>query len=224
MKRKEIVLGAVLSIFILVSTSVLANTIQSDIQSVNNETLIIENDDPKELLFQTIEDMALDGNIRKILENTDLELNIDKEIFRILLTKLFLQNPTLLISLLFTHPIFSIDYLNYAYGIGRKLSYSFSLSEMKVLKDCIHIKNPRISDELSLIIKDDDRLNEKIEQLTDLNCGCNTYSSEAIYWDFPIICGILAILFFIGLFASIVLGIDFIITIADFLGKAFNCW
>jgi len=56
----------------------------------------------------------------------------------------------------------------------------------------------------------------------DNGCGC--YEQDKLYPDFPRICGFFAILFFIGLFASFVLGIDFIVTIADNLGKALHCW
>jgi hypothetical protein len=56
----------------------------------------------------------------------------------------------------------------------------------------------------------------------DNDCGC--YEQDELYPEFSRICGFLAILFFIGLFASIVLGIDFIVTIADNIGRAFNCW
>ena len=211
MKRKEIIFGVVLSVFILVSTPVFANNIQSDIQSSNNDTLIIENDDPKELLFQTIGDMTINEDIQNLIENSEFEITVNKETFRILFTKLFLQNPKLLISLLFTRPILPKDYLNYAYNIGGKLSSSLSSSEMKSITDCFHINNQGALDEV-------------IEKLSDLNCGCNKDNSEFVDWDFPIICDILGGILVLCVFLIYVLNLGKIIyTITYILGDLFNC-
>jgi len=224
MIRKKIVLGAILSVVILMSSSVLASSIQLDKKSVNNDDILtIGKDNSKELLFQVIEDMTLNENICKILEHTDLELSVDKEIIqKTLLKQQFFINPFLLITLFLNRPRVSNDYLDYMYTVCSTVFHSLSFPEMKTLTNNIEV-NPLISEKICLIIQDDDALNEKIEQVSYVSCDCNRYDSGSFFWDFPIICDILAIAFIIGLFILLTIGDDTLILIAGNLGDIFNC-
>lgn len=222
MRRKENVVGTLLSVFILLSTSVLASTIQSDFNLENNGPLKIENEDTINLFFQTIDEMVLDVDIQKFIENNEIKIDIDKYNTKILYLYLVLYNPTLLILFRLNQPILSENNIKYIYRMVKELSCTYSISEMKSLNDCVTVQNSEMLNEVSIMIENNDNLNEKIKKIIDLNCDCNFENS--ISFDFPVICSILSALLIIGILLSMWFDIDLIGIIAQYLGQIFNCW
>jgi len=70
MKGKKMVLGAFLSVFVLMSTPLLVNAVQIDIQSLSKDNI---KGKPKELLFTL--DVARDRDIGKFIGVHEIELN-----------------------------------------------------------------------------------------------------------------------------------------------------
>ena len=224
MKRKQIVLGAALSVFILVSTPVLANTIKTEIRSPLNNTSTEDAIKPKELLFQTIVDIAENKDIQNLFGNSEFEIELNKGESTLLLMKLFMKNPKLLFSILFVHPVLSKDYLNYAYGMGLEISDTLDELDIELTVDSIHVKNPRMQEEIFNIIEGNNELNKKMEEISYLTCGCDNDNTEFTNWDFPIICDILGAIAIFGLFIGLIFGGPGIIfIIAEVLGEIFNC-
>ena len=224
MKRKKIVLGVVLSVFILVSTPALANIVQTEIQSPSKDTLIEDEINPKELLFQIIMDMAENKDIQKIVENSEFEIELNKEKSTLLFIKLFLKNPKVIFSMFFSRPVLSKDYLNYVYNLGLKISETLDESDIELAVDSIHVKNPRIQEEIFNIIEGNNELNKKMEKISHLTCGCNNDNAEFTNWDFPIICDIVSAIVVFGFLIFFVFDGPGIIYITGLiLNKIFNC-
>ena len=226
MKQREIILGAALSTFILVNISVLANIVQMETIPSSKNNSITDKINPEDLLFQTIIDITENKDIQNILGNSEFEIELNKTKTTLLIMKLFMKNPKIFFSILLPHSISSKNYIKHTYNLSLEISKTLNTSEIKSITDYIHIKNPRTKEKILTIIKGYNKLNKKIEILSNLNCGCNENISESIDWDFPIICDILGVIGIIGvfLFMTILPGLGKIIFGTAFiLGEIFNC-
>jgi hypothetical protein len=229
MRQIVIILSAVVSIVILVNASVLANTFfHAEVQSLNKKTGIIGINNPKDLLFETIIDIVKNEDIIGFVEN--YELLIDREMSFSLFYKLFLNNPRLVYSLLLTSPSLSEGYLNFIYDVGSSIFKSVDLSEFKQITTIFNIQNNEVLDEFSYVIKDNDALGNKIEELSYFCCDCDLEGVESsVYWDFPVICTFLFIIFWtIFMIAGVLPGVNIIIeeicfAVAD-IGQLLDCW
>lgn len=225
MKQKQMIFGAVLSVFILVSTPVLANTFQAESTSPIKETLITDKIEPKEVIFQTIIDIGKNKDIQNLIENSKFEIGSNKEKSALLFTKLFMKNPKLLFFMLTKRPVLSKSYLNYVYNLGLEIKSILGISELKSIASCIKINKPEIQEEFLKIVEENNELRSKMDEIAFLNCDCYNWGDmKSNDWNFPVICLILGIMIFIGffIFATTGAGGDFIVLLVN-IGDAFNC-
>ena len=151
---------------------------------------------------------------------------MNTETLRFQFIKLLLTNPDLLVSLLFIRPVLTDDYLNYVYNTVLEIFKNLEISNLKPITDGIHIENREAFEEISNIIQHNGELSKRIEELSDYDCGCvskNLDQNGFIDWDFPIICSILSIVAFIGVFIAWIFRVDIIAVIAFFFGSLFDC-
>ena len=129
----------------------------------------------KELLFQTIVDIANNKEIQRII----LKSQISREGF---------FNPDVKFSI-------SKNQLRQMYFMGLVLSKVISKSRLHSMIGKYQFGNQELQKEISTIIEKDAMLNGEIIQLTNSKCDC-VKTSGVTSWSFPVICLILSGIFF----------------------------
>ena len=181
MKRIKLIGISVVSVVVIILAS-LSNvvgyqTVQStDQNKINNEV------NQRELLFQTIVDIANNKEIQQII----LKSQINRE-------DLFFQDekfPTL------NTPIVTKNQIKQLYFIGLLLTRIFSKSKTPSIFDQYQFSNQEIQKEITVVIKKDATLDREVTQLLSSECDCD--NDKTSYWDFPILCRILYIIGSIG--------------------------
>jgi len=145
--------------------------------ALSNNKLITDKIDQKELLFQTILDIANNKEIQKIISTSETR-------------KGGLLNPSS--NLAFTPPVLTKKFLNTAYHIGLILSKTISKSKMQSILERYQVNNREMQKEITATIEKDATLKEEIAQLSSLNCDCEKNSTRI--WGFPVICTILLLM------------------------------
>jgi hypothetical protein len=168
------------------------------VQSSNQNIIYLE-ENQKDLLFQTIIDMANNKEIQGII----LESQINMEGF---------LNQDVKFSL-FNTPVLTKNQLKHIYFLGVMLSKIVSNLRINSIVGQYQKNNREVQNEINAVIKKDATLKEETTQLSTLKCDCGGDSSTV--WGFPVLCMTLAILgvityvlafvygFFISLFALI---------------------
>ena len=161
-------------------------------QSVQNsqQNLIKERINQKDLLFQTIVDIANNKEIQRII----LKFQMGRGIF-----------PTS------EFPVVTKNQIKMMYFIGLVLSKVISKSRIQSMIQQYQFNNQEMQKEISAVIEKDTIINSEITQLQNSECDCENQSASE--WRFPVICFVLMILFYsiyivIGLIDFIVGGIS----------------
>ena len=158
----------------------------------------IDFDEVKEYLFQTIIDISNNPDVKNLFE----QLKYDHKIFtsdydyKSVSSQLFLKKPTLLLSILFTKPEITYEYLDKNYNRGIKCVNILGEKQALEMTDSIKISNPDLIDKLNNIILSDKELIDKILTLEIMN---NDLKLEPPFMTRPIMCAF-SILIFIPTF------------------------
>jgi hypothetical protein len=166
--RKGLAVGisTVLVIFLILAS--LTNVIGYQTVQSSNQQIIKEEVNQRELLFQTILDIASNKEIQRII----LKSQMSKGIFPI-------SNI----------PVLTKNQLKRMYFIGLILSKFISKARIQSMVHTDQLITPEIQQEINAIIEKDSPLKDEITQLVNSDCGC-----EKIEWGFPIICTTLLIM------------------------------
>jgi hypothetical protein len=165
MKRKCLAIGiSTVSVFLLILTS-LSNVVGYQTVQSSNQSVIKERINQRELLFQTIVDIANNKEIQRII--------IKSQMSRCIL-------PTSDVPVLTKHQ------LKQMYFLGLILSKVISKSRIQSILRQYKFNNLEIQKEINTIIENDKTLNTEITQLKDSECDCE--NDNMIEWRFPVIC------------------------------------
>ena len=184
----------------------------------SNQKIISNEVDQKELLFQTIVDMANDKEIQKIISTSEMR----REGF-------FTPSSNFLV---FTPPVLTKKFLNTAYHIGLILSKTISKSKMQSILERYQVNNQEMQKEITAVIEKDATLKEEITQLSSSTCDCEKGNTTGL-WNFPILCTILYpitfFLFCLGYFSAVLLKyvpllIETLLTIMISISQTLNCY
>ena len=176
MKRNQIIIVTIFSVFVLVCTPVLATLLQEE-HRIPSTTVIKESKvDQKELLFQVILDIGDNREIQKIIMNYEL-------------IKGGFYSPGLRF-LVFTPQILTKKELNTAYSISLILSKTLSKSRMHSLLEQHQMIPQKVQKDVTAVLEKNATLNGELRQLSDLTCDCNKDTSGVTKWHFPILCAI----------------------------------
>ena len=156
----------------------------------SQQNLIKERINQKDLLFQTIVDIANNKEIQRII----LKFQMGRGIF-----------PTS------EFPVVTKNQIKMMYFIGLVLSKVISKSRIQSMVQQYQFNNQEMQKEISAVIEKDTIINSEITQLQNSECDCENQSASE--WRFPVICFVLMILFYsiyivIGLIDFIVGGIS----------------
>jgi hypothetical protein len=134
----------------------------------SNQSIIKERINQRELLFQTIVDIANNKEIQRIILKSQL-MNGKFSVFDI--------------------PVFTKTLLKQMYFIGLVLSKGISTSMMQSIVGKYQFNNQKMQKEIESVIEKDAALNKEITQLKNTECECE--DKKIFLWPFPVICSIL---------------------------------
>jgi len=172
MKKDTLIGVSILAVVLLVLGS-LSNVVGYQSVQTSQQNLINERIDQRELLFQTIVDIANNKEIQRII----LKSQMGRGIFP----------PSEI-------PVITKNQLKRMYLLGLMLSRFISTSRMQSILGKYQIDNQEMLKEISTVIEKNTILNAEITQLKDSECDCENENTE---FPYPILCGSLFLMFFL---------------------------
>jgi hypothetical protein len=179
--KKWFVIGISIIAAILLTLTSLTNvigyqTVHTAYQQTKKETV-----NQRELLFQTICDIANNKEIQRIILKSQMSRGISPE------SKI---------------PVITKNQLKRMYFIGVILSKFLSETRIQSLIRTHQMITPDIQQEINAVIERDPIVQDEITQLVNYDCGCET--SE---WGFPIICTTVLVMMGVVLFFWLLLAL-----------------
>jgi len=206
MNKYPLIGGSICAVVLLVLAS-LTNVVGYQTIQSSNQKMITTEIDQKELLFQTIVDVANNKEIQRVILGYELT------------SKRFFDSNLKFST--FTYPVLTKRFLNFAYHFGLILSKTISKSKMQSMLIRYQVSNPGLQKEISIIIKKDTTLKREMNRLSSLSCECENES--AIRWNYPVICTLLVPFIWLG-------GIlylhhfPWLLELMSTIGTQLNCW
>jgi hypothetical protein len=178
MRKYPLIGGSIIAVVLLVLCS-LTNvigyqTVQSSKQKILNEEM-----NQKDILFQTIVDIANNKEIQKIILNTEIQ----REGF---------FHPGVRFSR-FTPQVLTKDLLNRMYIVGLMLSKIISKTKIHSAFGSNQVSNQGIQKEMTTVVGKNATLNLEITQLSESKCDCEK-NPGVTSWNFPVLCTFLIII------------------------------
>jgi hypothetical protein len=208
MKKNCLMIGVSICAVVLLVLGSLTNvvgyqTVQSSNQIVNSDEV-----NQKELLFQTILDIANNKEIQRII----LKPEISREGF---------FNTGVRFSVLNT-PVLTKNQLKQMYVIGLILSKIISKSKIHSMIQQYQISNPKMQQDISAIIEKDATLKGEITQLQNSECDCD--NENTTQWSFPVLCLLLYPLLIVSFGLLRIFRISEPYIIMSTIGSTLNCF
>jgi len=172
MDKKPLIGVSILTVVLLVMGS-LSNVVGYQSVQTSQQNTIKERINQRELLFQTIVDIANNKEIQRII----LKSQINRGTF-----------PTSEI------PVITKQQIRQMYFIGSILSKVVSKSRIHSMVQQYQLLNPIIQGRINGVIDKDVTLSNEISQLQNSECDCENESASE--WRFPVICFVLMVLFY----------------------------
>jgi len=181
MNKYPLIGGSICAVVVLFLAS-LTNVVGYQIAQVSNQKIINTEMNEKELLFQTIVDIANNKEIQRIILKSQVSRGI------ILPSNI---------------PVFTKQQLRQTYLIGLILSKVFSKSRMQSVVGKFQFNKQVLQKEISTIIEKDATLNNKMIQLQNSECDCDNATAE--YWQFPVLCALLFPIWYVSFMSLLLL-------------------
>ena len=178
-------------------------TVQSSNQKVINDLV-----DPKELLFQTIVDVANNKEIQKIILNSESSRG-----------RFF--NPSIRFSTV-TPQVLTKNNLKHMFIIGLMLSKIISKSKIHSMVEQYQVNSQGLQKEITPIIEKDSTINRELTQLSNSECGCE--NDNTTQWSFPILCILLFPLLIIAIIYWITTLNQILVTYISIIWIKLNCF
>jgi len=165
MDKKPLIGISILAVVLLVMGS-LSNVVGYQSVQPSNQSVIKERINQRELLFQTIVDIANNKEIQRII----LKSQMSKGIFP----------PSEL-------PVVTKNQIRQMYFLGLILSKVISKSRIQSMVQQYQFSNQEIKQEISTVIEKDATINSEITQLKGSECDCeNVNATQSSY--LPVLC------------------------------------
>ncbi len=204
MDKKPLVGVSILAVVLLILGS-LSNVVGYQTVQSSNQSIITERINQRELLFQTIVDIANNKEIQRII----LKSQVSRGIF-----------PTS------EFPVITKNQLKMMYFLGLILSKIISKSRIQSMVGKYQFNNQETQKEISVVIEKDATLHREMIQLLNSECDCD--NEKTISWKFPILCAILQCIGNVGFLMTIfgpfpTLGM-YMVGTCLVLGPILNCY
>jgi len=206
---KRPLIGISICAVVLLILGSLTNVVGYQTVQSSNQKVISDEIDQRELLFQTIVDIANNKEIQAVI----LKSQIGREGF---------FNPDLKFVVIDT-PVLTKNQLKQMYIVGLMLSKIISKSKINSMVEQYQVNNQWVQKEITAIIEKDTTIKGELTHLSNSKCDCED-SSGVTVWHFPVICTILLVLGFLSFFLVwyLHIGNNFAIII-EILDSIFNC-
>jgi len=209
--NKYPLIGVSIIAVVLLVLAALTNVVGYQTVLSSNQKVIKDEVNQKELLFQTILDIANNKEIQKIAFNSEM---MRKEFF----------NPSIRFSV-FTPHVLTKKYLNTAYHIGLILTKTISKSKIHSLLERYQVSYQGIQKEITAVIEKDAKLKNEITQLSNIKCDCE--NNNTTRWTFYILCTLLfpliGFIAFIWVLSHYTIFNNLLLILMDISGML-NCW
>ena len=192
MGKKPLIIVSLCAVVLLVLAS-LGNVVGYQTVQTSQQNVIKERINQRELLFQTIVDIANNKEIQRIIVKSEMSRGVF---------------PTA------EFPVVTKQQIRQMYFLGLILSKVVSKSRIQSITGKYQFSNQEILKGVNAVIEKDTTLNSEIKQLKDSECDCE--NENEINWSFPVLC---TILFFIFL-PVMLLGILLVISGVSIMGLA----
>jgi len=200
MRKGLFLCGSISAVIILILVSLTNVVGYQSVQSSHKQT-INEAVNQRDLLFQTIVDIANNKEIQRII----LKSQMSNGIFP----------PSEI-------PIITKQQIRQMYFIGLILSKVISKARIQSMVRQYQLLNPEIQREISSVIKKDTTLNTELTQLKNSECDCENEST--IEWSFPILCIFLYPLLIVSAIFLLLLHYYPFYEFMEALAKELNCF
>jgi hypothetical protein len=202
MKRKCLAIGISTIAVILLTLTSFTNVVGYQTVQSSNQSVIKERINQRELLFQTIVDIANNKEIQRII----LKSQMSRGIFP----------PSGI-------PVVTKQQIRQMYFLGLILSKVISKSRIQSMIGMYQLQNPITQEGIRGVIEKDESLRNEITQLQNSECDCE--NDNAIEWRFPVICILLSPLWIVAAILAIIsdYGFYFVETIG-YIGMKLNCF
>jgi hypothetical protein len=204
--NKYPLIGVSICAVVLLVLGSLSNVVGYQTVQSSNQIVIKDEVSQKELLFQTIVDIANNKEIQRII----LKSQISREGF---------FNPDMRFSVFNTH-VLTKNQLKQIYIVGFMLSKIISKSRIQSMVGMYQFNNPEMQKEITAVIQKDATINWEIKQLSNSKCDCK--NENTTQWTFWIICTLLLPLFIIS-YALYLHNQNILWTIMQSIGSVLNC-
>ena len=209
MDKKPLIGVSICAVVLLVLVS-LTNVVGYQTVLSSKQKTISSVVDQKELLFQTIVDIANNKEIQGII----LKYQLSKEDF-------FHRNLKFSIV---NNPLITKNHLKQMYFISLMLSKTISKSSIYSILEKYQIKE--VIKEISQVIEKDDKIKGEITQLSNVKCNCEI-ENTALFWH-PTLCLLMLPVFLALYYFCSLFGVDMIFIIAyerwQEIGLVLNCF
>jgi len=205
MEKYPLIGVSIVAVVVLILAS-LSNVVGFQTVQSSNQKMMSNEVNQKELLFQTIFDIANNREIQRII----LKSQINQDGF---------LNPDVKFSA-FTQQVLTKNQLKHMYLIGLMLSKIISKSRMHSMIERLRVNNQEIPKEITVVIQKYAIINEEITQLSYSKCDCE--NENTTQWTFWIICTLLLPLFIIS-YALYLHNQNLLWTIMQSIGSVLNC-
>ena len=208
MDKKPLIGVSICAVGLLVLGS-LSNVVGYLSVQSSNQKMINSEIDQKELLFQTIFDMANNKEIQKVILGSEIT---GKRFF-----------DTGVRFSVFAPPILTEKFLKRIYTMGVILSKTISKSKIHSMLKQYQVNNQGVQKEITVVIEKDAKLNGEITQLSNLECNCE--NDTATRWSFPALCNVLWPFYIDAYIYNKAYGfLPIFLFVIDSIGLLLKCW
>jgi len=207
MQKNPLIWISIIVVVLLVLGS-LTNVVGYQTVQSSNQEVISNKVDQKELLFQTILDIANNREIQKVILGSEIT------------GKRFFDHG--MKFSMFTPPVLTEKFLKRMYTMGVILTKTISKSKIYSILKQYQVSNQGVQKKINAVIEKDVKLKDEMMQLSSLSCDCEQNSTTG--WNFPVICTLLYFLFWFsyGLWIAHI-NTNLVFLIGD-IGTKLNCF
>jgi hypothetical protein len=196
---KKPLIGVSICVVVVLVLASLSNVVGYQTVESSHQTVVNNEVNQKELVFQTIVDITNNKEIQGIL-------------LRYQMSQGKLPDTTI--------PVLTIKQLKQMYVVGLILSKTISKTKIHSMIEKYPMYSQGVQNEINAVIQKDTALNGKITQLSNSECGCENENTTK--WDIPIIC---KLFFLFGIIGSYVFGeLDIFIWFAGIVYLSICVW
>jgi hypothetical protein len=174
--NKKFLISSSIIVAVLIVLGSFNNIVGYQTAQASNQRMITTEINEKDLLFQTIVDMANNKEMQRVILGSQFT---GKRLF----------DSGMRFST-FTPPVLTEKFLKRIYTMGVILFRTLSKSKIHSIIEKYPVSNQGVQKRINAVIEKDVTLKGEMNQLSSLSCNCRNENTTD-YWPFPVICTLL---------------------------------